>query len=56
MKRGTSQLGGVFARTVGTTGPVSSSITAGSNWGFQAWHRDGMDPSNLTSARRVQFQ
>ena len=52
----TTQLDGGFARSVGTTGPVSGAITAGSTWGFQAWHRDGTHPSNLTYGRRVTFQ
>jgi len=52
----TQELTGGFARTVGTSGPVSSAITAGSTWNFQAWHRDGMSPSNLTDAISVTFQ
>jgi len=52
----TSQLSGGFCRAVGTTGPVSSAITPGSTWSFQAWHRDGMALSNLTDAVAVTFQ
>ena len=52
----TSELDGGFARAVGTSGPISASITPGSTWNFQAWHRDGMDPSNLTDAVSVTFQ
>lgn len=46
---------GSFSRFVGTTGPVSGNITPGSTWNFQAWHRDGMNPSNLTDAVAVEF-
>ena len=52
----TSSLPGGFSRNVGTRGPISGSITAGSTWNFQAWHRDGMSPSNLTDAVSVTFQ
>jgi hypothetical protein len=52
----TTELGGGFVRWIGTRGPVSSNITVGSTWGFQAWHRDGMAPSNLTDARLVTFE
>jgi hypothetical protein len=48
--------GGGFTRVVGTSGPVSGNITPGSTWSFQAWHRDGMAPSNLTDAVSVAFQ
>ena len=49
-------LGGSFWRNVGTGGSVSGNITPGSTWSFQAWHRDGMNPSNLTDAVSVTFQ
>jgi hypothetical protein len=52
----TTELGGGFLRTVGTSGPISGQITVASTWNFQAWHRDGMDPSNLTDAVSVTFQ
>ena len=51
----TSEMGGGFMRVVGTSGPVSGLITPGSTWNFQAWHRDGMNPSNLTDAVSVSF-
>lgn len=35
--------------------PIGSAITAGSRWNFQAWHRDGMNPSNLSDAVSVDF-
>ena len=52
----TAELNGGFTRDVGTSGPISSSITPGSTWNFQAWHRDGMDPSNFTDAVSVTFR
>ena len=52
----TTELQGGFAREVGTSGPISGLITPGSTWSFQAWHRDGTQPSNLTDAARVVFQ
>ena len=51
----TTELPGGFSRVVGTAGPISGNITAGSTWSFQAWHRDGMNPSNLTDAVTVTF-
>jgi len=51
----TTELGGGFARSVGTSGPVSAAIAPGSTWSFQAWHRDGGSPSNLTDAVSVLF-
>ena len=51
----TNQLPGGFQRAVGTGGPVSGLITPASTWSFQAWHRDGMAPSNLTDAVSVVF-
>ncbi|MCP3917078.1 MAG: right-handed parallel beta-helix repeat-containing protein [bacterium] len=51
----TAELGGGFGRFIGTSGPVSGAITAGSTWGFQAWYRDGAGSSNLTDAVRVRF-
>ena len=52
----TTELGGGFQRDVGTTGAISGNIAPGSTWNFQAWHRDGMDPSNLTYAVSVTFR
>ena len=53
----TAELGGGFARRVGTTGPISSDITAGSTWSFQAWHRDdAAGTSHFTDAVSVTFQ
>jgi hypothetical protein len=53
----TDELAGGFLREVGTSGPISGNITAGSTWGFQAWHRDAMaGASNLTDAVQVTFQ
>ena len=53
----TSEHPGGFSRTVGTRGPVSSYVTAGSTWNFQAWHRDAASgTSNLTDAVSVSFQ
>jgi len=52
----TTELGGGFERSVGTSGPVSSAIQPGQTWNFQAWHRDGMGLSNLTNAVSVAFQ
>jgi hypothetical protein len=50
-------LGGSFSRDVGTTGPISGNITAGSTWNFQAWHRDQVaGTSNFTNAVSVTFQ
>jgi len=50
------ELGGGLVREVGTSGPVSGLITPGSTWSFQAWHRDGSDPTNFTDAVTVTFQ
>ena len=53
----TTEQNGGFARTVGTSGPVSGNITPGSTWNFQAWHRDSLaGTSNLTDAVTVDFQ
>ena len=52
----TEDMPGGFSRVVGTTGPTSGLITAGSTWSFQAWHRDGTFPSNLTDAMSVTFR
>jgi hypothetical protein len=53
----TNQLPGGFTRDVGTSGPISGQITAGSTWNFQAWHRDSMaGTSNLTDALSVTFR
>lgn len=47
---------GGFFRDIGTSGPVSGFITAGSTWNFQAWHRDQIyQTSNLTDAVSVTF-
>lgn len=35
--------------------PIGSNIVGGSRWNFQAWHRDGMNPSNLSDAVSVDF-
>ena len=52
----TNELPGGFSRVVGTAGPVSGNITAGSTWNFQAWHRDfAAGASNLTDAVSVTF-
>ena len=53
----TGELPGGFSRSVGTMGPISSSITAGSSWNFQAWHRDALAGiSNFTDACSVTFR
>ena len=53
----TSELPGGFFRSVGTSGPITGLITAGSTWSFQAWHRDAdAGTSNLTDAVSVAFQ
>jgi len=53
----TSELEGGFVREVGTSGPISSAITPGSTWGFQAWYRDAeAGASNFTRAVRVTFR
>ena len=51
----TTELGGGFTRDVATEGVFLSNVTSGSTWNFQAWHRDGMNPSNLTDAVGVTF-
>ena len=51
----TTELAGGFTRSVGTSGPVSGAITAGSTWNFQAWHRDGTGDSNMTNAVSILF-
>ena len=53
----TGELDGGFARAVGTSGPVTGAITAGSTWNFQAWYRDErFVTSNFTDAVAVTFQ
>lgn len=53
----TNELPGGFSRSVGTTGPVSSNITPGSTWNFQAWYRDSAaGTSNFTDAVSVDFE
>jgi hypothetical protein len=53
----TAEYAGGFVRVVGTSGPVSSWITPGSTWSFQAWHRDSAaSTSNMTDAVSVTFQ
>jgi hypothetical protein len=53
----TSELPGGFGRVVGTRGPVSGNLSAGSTWNFQAWHRDALaGTSNLTDAVSVTFR
>ena len=52
----TNEQPGGFARMVGTSGPVSSSILAGNTWNFQAWHRDALaGSSNFSDAVSVLF-
>ena len=52
----TTEVPGGFARAVGTGGPHTGSITPGSTWNFQAWHRDALaGTSNLTNAVAVAF-
>lgn len=52
----TAELSGGFERNIAASAPQWSQITAGSTWNFQAWHRDGMNPSNFTNAVSVTFQ
>ena len=52
----TNEEPGGFSRAVGTSGPQTGSITAGSTWNFQAWHRDSAaGTSNLTDAVSIDF-
>jgi hypothetical protein len=47
---------GGFRRVLGTAGPFTAGITAGTTWNFQAWHRDGTADSNMTNAVSILFQ
>ena len=45
-------LTGGFKRCLSLADRTTLGLT-GSTWSFQAWHRDGMGPSNLSEAVRV---